>query len=50
MGFQKLEKISFDFMYVDKRSTQKTQVQVWGYKLLQKLKEGPMNCCFMQMS
>ena len=33
MGFQKLETISFDFMYVDKRSTQMTHVQVWGNKL-----------------
>ena len=34
MGFQKQETISFDLMYVDKWSTRKTHVQVWGNKLL----------------
>ena len=38
MGFQKQETISFDLMYVDKWSTHKTHVQVWGNKLLWKVK------------
>ena len=50
MGFQKLEPITFDLMFVDKWYTQKTQDQVWGNKLLQKVKEWPINRRFMQMS